>query len=254
MLKDKHGIHPIVQSMSEIAGSTSVLIAAELLSSNNSGKGEMLGGVSGVKPTEVLIIGAGTAGEFAASTALGLGAEVKMFDTSVHRLRNIQKNLGQKIYTSILIDKLLKKSLLSADVVIAALRHRPDWAVINEDVVKQMKNNSVIIDIGIDNGGFFETSKLTTHSNPTYMKYGVIHYCVPNIPSRVARTASYAISNIISRLLENLLLTSNIKKSIKNNYGLRNGIYLFKGILTCENIANALELPFKDINLLTAAF
>ena len=254
LLKDKHDTHPIVQSMSEIAGSTSVLIAAELLSSNNNGKGEMLGGVSGVKPTEVVVIGAGTAGEFAASTALGLGADVKIFDTSVNRLRNIQKNLGQKLFTSVLIDKLLYKSLLTADVVIAALRNKPESAIVPEEVVKRMKNNSVIIDLSIDNGGFFETSKLTNHKKPIYTKYGVIHYCVPNIPSRVARTASYAISNILTPLLKDILDASNIKISIKTDAGLQNGIYLYQGILTCSTIGEEFNIPYKDINLLSAAF
>ncbi len=253
LIKDRYNTHPIVQSMSEIAGSASILIAAELLSSNNSGKGEMLGGVSGVKPTEIVIIGAGTAGEHAASTALGLGAEVKLFDTDTFRLRSIQKNLGRKLFTSLLIDKLLKKSLLTADVVIAALRHKPYEYIISEDIVKQMKKNSVIIDLGIDNGGFFETSEMTSHAKPFYKKHNVIHYCVPNIPSRVARTASYAMSNIITNLLRDSA-SSNIKTSIKNNPGLRNGVYIFQGILTCNTLADAFDMPFKDINLLLAAF
>lgn len=255
LLKDDADCFPIVRAMSEIAGSTSILIAAEILSSANGGKGEMLGGVAGVKPTEIIIIGAGTAGESAARTAIGLGASVKIFDESVNRLRRIQANLGQKVYTSVLKEKLLSNSALSSDVIIGAYRNTKSTKYfISEDVVKKMKPSSVIIDIGIDNGGVFETSKLTTHSKPTYVKNSVIHYCVPNIPSRVARTATYSISNILAQIVSEFAVTGSINTVIKNNNGIRNGIYIFKGILTNEGVGEAVGLPSKDIELLMAAF
>ncbi len=255
LLKDDADCFPIVRSMSEIAGSTSILIAAEILSSTEGGKGEMLGGVAGVKPTEITIIGAGTAGESAARTAIGLGANVKIFDESVYRLRRIQANLGQKVYTTVLKDKLISNAALSSDVIIGAYRNtKTQKYIINEDVVKKMKPNSVIIDIGIDNGGVFETSKLTTHKKPTYVKHSVIHYCVPNIPSRVARTATYSISNILAQIVSEFAASGNVNTVIRNNGGIRNGIYIFKGILTNENIGNSVGLPSKDIGLLMAAF
>jgi len=255
LLRDESGCFPIVRAMSEIAGSTSILIAAEILSSTEGGKGEMLGGVAGVKPTEITIVGAGTAGESAARTAIGLGASVKIFDESVNRLRRIQSNLGQKVYTSILKDKLISNAALSSDVIIGAYRNtNTQKYIISDSVVKKMKPNSVIIDIGIDNGGVFETSKLTTHKKPTYVKHNVIHYCVPNIPSRVARTATYAVSNILAQIVSEFASNGNVNNVIRNNSGIRNGVYIFKGILTNENIGNSVGLPSKDIGLLMAAF
>ncbi len=255
LIRDNSGCFPIVKAMSEIAGSASILIAAEILSTNNGGKGEMLGGVVGVKPTEVLVIGAGTAGEYAARTAIGLGASVKIFDSSVSRLRRIQSNLGQKVYTTIIKEKLLANITINSDVVICAFRNKiKNNFILSEDVVKKMKPNSVIIEIGIDNGGVFETSKLTTHQKPTFVKYNVVHYCVPNIPSKVARTATYSISNILAQLVAEFAETANIDSVIKNNQGVRNGVYIFKGILTNEIIGNNLNLPSKNIELLMAAF
>lgn len=255
LIKDGSDCFPIVRAMSEIAGSASILIAAEILSSTDGGKGEMLGGVAGVKPTEITIIGAGTAGESAARTAIGLGANVKIFDESVNRLRRIQSNLGQKVYTTVLKEKLVTNAVIGSDVVIGAYRRTKSMKyIIGEDVVKKMKPNSVIIDIGIDNGGIFETSKLTTHKNQTFTKHKVIHYCVPNIPSRVARTATYSISNILANIISEFAGSGNVNTVIKNNNGIRNGVYLFKGILTNENIGNQVDLPSKDIELLMAAF
>ncbi|MFH2094619.1 MAG: alanine dehydrogenase [Bacteroidota bacterium] len=255
-IKDENDCFPIVRSMSEIAGSTSILIAAEYLSNVHNGKGEMLGGITGVNSTEVVILGAGTAGEFAARTALGLGALVKVFDTSAHKLRRLQNNIGQRIYTSIMQARVLAKALRSADVVIGAVRFQDDHprCYATEEMVQNMKKNSVIIDIGIDQGGCFETSRITSHSNPTYMKHGVLHYCVPNIPSRVARTASYAISNIFAPFLIKFAEAGNIRNIIKEDAGIRNGVYLYNGILTKSAIGELFNIPYKDIHLLIAAF
>jgi len=255
LIKDSSNCHPIIKSMGEIAGTTSILIAAEYLSSQNGGKGEMLGGIPGIKPTDVVILGAGTVGTTAAKTALGLGASVKVFDNSVSKLRKLQENLGQNVSTSFLQEELIHNSILSADVVIGALnKNQKEGFVVREDTVKQMKNNSVIIDISIDGGGAFETSKLTNHQKPTFVKHGVIHYCVPNIPSKVARTASYAISNILSSIILELSDSQTIASSLRHNIGLRRGTYIYNGILTNEYIARNLDIPFKDIDLIMAAF
>jgi alanine dehydrogenase len=254
-LKDENDSFPVVRSMSEISGSTAILIAAEYLSNVHKGKGEMLGGITGVNSTEVIILGAGTAGEFAARTAIGMGANVKVFDHSSFKLRRLQNNLGHQINTSVIQPRILTKFLKIADVVIGAMRHSDDnfQFFVSEDVVKCMKKNSVIIDISIDQGGCFETSRLTTHKNPIFTKHGVIHYCVPNIPSRVARTASYAISNIFAPLLLRLADSGGIKNIIKEDTGTRNGLYMYSGILVKSHIGNTFELPYKDINLLLAA-
>ncbi len=249
-------ILPIVQSMSEISGTTSVLIAAEYLSNANNGKGEMLGGISGISPTDVVILGAGTAGEYAARTALGLGAVVKVFDLSINKLRNLQDKLGTRIFTSVLQPRVLAKALRSADVVIGAipLENEKRTFLVSEDAIQQMKPFSVIIDLMIDYGGCFETSQITSFNEPVFHKHGVIHYCVPNIPSRVARTASYALSNILGQIIIELAETGGINQMVRQHPGVRSGIYIYNGILTKQSIANKFKMPFQDINLIMAAF
>ncbi|MCX7954132.1 MAG: alanine dehydrogenase [Bacteroidales bacterium] len=255
-LKDENDCYPIVRSMSEIAGSTSILIAAEYLSNVHNGKGTMLGGITGVNPTEVVILGAGTAGEYAARTALGLGAIVKVFDTSTYKLKRLQTNLGQRVYTSIIHPVILANAIKKADVVIGAIRLIEDTPkfYVTEEMVKMMKKGSVIIDISIDQGGCIETSKMTSHSNPVYEKHGVIHYCVPNIPSRVARTASYAISNILTPILIEIGKYGSLTHYAKNIIGFRNGIYIYNGILTNHYISKLYDIPYRPIDLLITAF
>ncbi len=255
-LKDENNCYPIVRSMSEIAGSTSILIAAEYLSNAHNGKGEMLGGITGVNPSEVVIIGAGTAGEYAARTAMGLGAIVKIFDTSAYKLKRLQNNLGQRIYTSVIHPVVLANALKTADVLIGALRileDKPQF-IVTEEMIKLMKKGSVVVDISIDQGGCIETSRLTTHKNPVFEKHGIVHYCVPNIPSRVARTASYAFSNILAPFLIELGNAGSITQLAKQNSGYRNGIYIYNGILTHQYIGNLFDIQSKPIELLLAAF
>ncbi|HNQ67008.1 MAG TPA: alanine dehydrogenase [Bacteroidales bacterium] len=254
-MQDSKGRNPIVKSMSEIAGRSSVLIASEYLSNIHKGKGEMFGGVTGVSPTEVVIIGAGTAGTYAAQTAHSMGAMVKVFDNSVSKLDNLQQHIGNKVFTSTIHSKVLLSAIKTADVIIGALKiyNKRSNIVITEEMVMQMKKNSVIVDISIDQGGIFETGKPTTHKNPVFLKHGVIHYCVPNIASRVARTASYAISNVIAGELMNMQQYGNITQYLKINPGTRKGVYLYNGILTDENIGVIHGIFSKDLDLLLAA-
>jgi alanine dehydrogenase len=253
---DKGEIMPVIQSMMEISGTTSILIAAEYLSNAKNGKGEMLGGISGISPTDIVILGAGTAGEFAVRTALGLGATVKVFDSSVNKLRVLQQKLGVRFFTSVMQPRVVAKALKTADVVIGAMPFEKSTArfVVSEDSVRQMKSNSVIVDLRVDNGGCFETSKITSFKNPTYKVHNVIHYCVPNIPSRVARTASYALSNILGNIIIDLGDAGGINQFVKQHSGIRSGIYIYNGVLTNESIGNRFNLPSQDINLLTVAF
>lgn len=255
-IKDQYGCYPVVRSMSEIAGNTAILIAAEYLNNANKGKGVMLGGVTGITPTEVVIIGAGTAGESAARAALGLGAFVKIMDNSIHKLQRLQDHMGIRLHTSVLHPQTLKKSLKSADVVIGAvhLTGMEQMVIVTEEMVSQMKKGSVIIDISIDQGGCFETSEVRTHGDPVFRKYDVIHYCVPNITSRVARTASIALSNVMGPILQDISSSGSITQTLKSNLGLRHGVYLYNGILTNHIIGNMLDIPSQDINLLMAAF
>ena len=254
-LKSKDGIYPIVRSMSEIAGISAISVASEYLCSTRSGKGEMLGGVTGIPPTEIVIIGAGTVGEFAARAALGVGAVVKVFDNSLEKLRRIQSDLGVKIFTSLLHPKILQKALSTADVAIGCLWSEDgrSLAIVSEDMVSKMKPLSVIIDICIDQGGCFETSEITNHLNPTFIKHDVVHYCVPNITSRVCRTASYALSNILTPLLLEIADAGSIGDFIWEHQSVRSGIYIYKGNLTNKHIGKRLNIYHKDIDLLIAA-
>lgn len=254
-IKDEDGVFPVIRSMGEIAGGTSILIAAEYLSNVNNGQGAILGGISGVSPTEVVIIGAGTVGEYAARAAIGLGATVKVFDNSVSRLRRLQSDIGTRIFTSIIQPKVLAKHLRTADVAIGALRASGGRTpcVVTENMVSEMKVGAVIVDVSIDQGGCFETSKVTNHTNPVFRKHGVIHYCVPNIASRVSRTASYALSTIFSPTLISMGEEGGLPHLIRHSQGVRNGVYIYNGILTNKYLGDLFNLPSKDIDLLVAA-
>tara|TARA_B100001142_G_C14348697_1_gene661095 strand:- start:12113 stop:12841 length:729 start_codon:yes stop_codon:yes gene_type:complete len=238
--------------MSEIAGNTSLLIAGEYLSNINNGKGLMLGGISGLIPTSVVIIGAGTVGEYACRTALGLGASVIVFDNSVSKLRRLQDNISQRISTSWFQPKVLIKALKRADVVISALQVGDGKVpcIVSEDMVMQMKKGAVVIDVSIDQGGSFETSELTTHKKPTFIKHDIVHYCVPNIASRVSRTASIVISNILTPILLNIAEEGGVENTIRKHECLRNGVYAFNGSLTNEMLSRNFNLPFSDLDLI----
>ncbi len=255
-IKDEHGVYPIIRSMGEIAGNASVLIAAELLSNVNGGKGMIMGGVAGIPPTEVVILGAGTVGSFAARNALALGASVKVFDNSVAKLRRLQNDLGSRIFTSVIQPKVLSKSLMRADVAIGAIRapHGRTPCVVSQEMVENMKEGAVIVDVSIDQGGCFETSKVTTHEHPTFVRDGVIHYCVPNIASRVARTASYALSNIFAPQVLEIADGGGIERLIRSQRGFRHGVYIYNGTLTSSFLGESFNLPYKDLDLLITAF
>lgn len=255
LLKDHNNSYPVLSAMNEIEGSTAILIAAEYLCNVNAGKGLMLGGITGITPAEIVILGAGIAGESAARTALGLGAIPKVFDCCTVRLKQLENNLGQRIFTSVLHPPVLEKALKSADVAIGALQrfiNDPEFYV-SEDCVKKMKKGSVIIDIRVDQRPCFETSVITSHNKPVFRKHGIVHYCVPNMPSRVARTASIALSNVFVPLLINKGLSGNIKQLIKVDAGIRNGVYIFNGILTNEYLGRYFGILNQDIDLLLSA-
>jgi alanine dehydrogenase len=251
-IQDEDGSYPVVRTMGEIAGTTSITIAAELLSNFETGKGVMLGGIAGVQPAEVVILGAGIVGEYAVRAAMGLGASVRLFDSSLSRLRRLQNNLGRRVFTSVLQPKVLAKSIKRADVVIGAVRaplgRTP--CIVTEEMIEEMKPGSVIIDVSIDQGGCVETSRVTNHKNPTFVKHGVVHYCVPNIASRVPRTASFALSNIFAPILLEMGNKGGCKELIKDDKGFRSGVYMYKGTLTSEVLGKVFDLKYKSIELL----
>ena len=254
-LKDAGGHNPIVRSMSEIAGSAVMLIAGQYLSSANDGRGVLVGGISGIPPTKVVIIGAGIVGEYAARTALAMGASVKVFDNSIYRLKRLQNNIGVRMWTSVIEPKILGKQLKSCDVAVGALSGSGGRTpiVVSEEMVSVMRPGSVIVDVSIDHGGCFETSMVTTHKKPVFKKYDVIHYCVPNIPSGFARTASQAISNVLMPLLLETAEDGGIDNVIWYKINIRTGIYLFKGSLTNFHLSERFDLKYTDLNLLIAS-
>ena len=254
-LKDDSGHNPIVRSMSEIAGSAVMLIAGQYLSNANNGKGVLVGGISGIPPTKVIIIGAGIVGEYAARTALAMGASVKVFDNSIYRLKRLQNNIGVRMWTSVIEPKILAKQLKTCDVAIGALSGAAGRTpvVVSEEMVSHMRPGTVIVDVSIDHGGCFETSVVTSHEKPIFTKYDVIHYCVPNIPSGFARTASQAISNVLMPLLLETGEDGGMDNMVWHKMNVRSGIYLFKGSLTNFYLSERFDLKYTDLNLLIAS-
>jgi alanine dehydrogenase len=254
-LEDEGGSLTVVRAMSEIVGATSILIAAEYLSNIFEGKGLMLGGITGVPPTEIVIIGAGTVGEYAARTAISLGAQVKVFDPSIYKLRRLQNNIGTRIFTSVVQPIVLEKAITTCDVAIGAIRADDGRSpqIVSEATVSRMKPNSVIIDVSIDQGGCFETSEVTNHTHPVFRKHDVIHYCVPNIASRVARTATYALTNIFAPILLDIGEQGSLKNVIWQKAGIRNAVYIYQGHLTNKHMGERFSIPSKDLDLLVVS-
>ena len=254
-IEDQVGGMPIVRAMSEIAGSTVLLIAAEYLSNSNGGKGIILGGITGVPPTKVVILGAGTVAEYATRAAMGVGADIKVFDNHIYRLQRLKYAVGQNLYTSIIDSDTLTEAIARADVVIGAMRAEDGLSpcVVTEEMVGRMRPNSVIVDVSIDQGGCFETSRMTTHKEPIFRHNEIIHYCVPNIASRVAHTASTALSNIFLPFLLQTGTIGGIEEMIYANRWFMKGVYSHKGTLTNAYIARKFGMRYKDLTLLLAA-
>ena len=251
-IRDEGNVLSVVCAMGEIVGVASIFIAAEYLGSPLGGKGLMLGGFTGVPPTQIVILGAGTVGECAARTALSLGAEVKVFDHSIFKLRRLQTNLASRIFTSVMQPFILHKAITTCDVVIGAIRsnHGRSPCLVMEETVSRMKPHSVVVDVSIDQGGCFETSEVTNHKDPIFVKHEVIHYCVPNIASRVPRTASYALTNILTPILVDLGQMGGLMNLIWNKRNIREALYIFNGHLTDKDLANMYNLPFKNLDML----
>lgn len=250
-IKDQDQSYPAVKALSEIAGTASVLIAAELMVNAKKGNGLLFGNISGVPPIEVVVIGAGTVGQFAVRSALGLGANVKVFDSSITKLRDIQTKVGQTLYTSTIQPKNLMKALRRCDVAIGAVRGmNRSPIIVTEAMIEKMKKGAVIIDVSVDMGGCFETTEMTSHDTPTHIKHDVIHYGVPNIPARYPKTASISISNIFTPYLLDISECGGLENAIRFDAGLKNGLYFYRGILTNKAVAEWFDMSYSDINLL----
>ena len=254
-IRDSDGSLPIVRMMHEIMGSMAVQIAARYLETGAGGRGIMLGGISGVPPTTVVILGAGVVGEWAARTALGYGAHVIVLDVDLGALRSLEHHLDRRITTAMATPQYLRRAVAQADVVIGAMMADGARApiLVTEGMVEAMRSGSVIVDAVIDQGGCVETSHPTTHSEPTFTAHGVVHYCVPNIPSNAARTATAALTNVLTPYLLALGEAPSVNDALWRNVGLRNGTYVYRRHLTKKSLAGLFGMPHRDIELLIAS-
>lgn len=254
-LQSEDGSFPIVRILSELAGMCAMHTAAEYLTNSKGGRGILLGGVSGVPPAKVVILGAGVVGEFATKAALAFGASVRIFDNDITKIMRLQSAVGRQLHTSSINPVYLAYQLLSADAVIGAVHSTQGRTpiIITEEMVSKMKPGSIIIDVSIDQGGCIETSQVTSHENPTFEKHGVTHYCVPNIASKVSRTASMAVSNIITPLLIRAGSSLNIDSLIYDSKGIRNGVYTYKGCHTNEYLCKRFDLKHTNLDLILAS-
>lgn len=254
-LRDDSGNYPFVSAMSEIAGSNAILIGAELLSNAHNGKGMLLGGISGVPSAKVVIIGAGVVGTFASRAAIGLGAQVSVFDNDVHRLSALQNNIGQRIFNSVITPEVLKREMAQADLVIGAIHSKTGRTpvIVSEEMIANMKSGSVVIDVSIDQGGCFETSDMTTLKNPTFVKHEVIHYCVPNIPARVSQTASYAFSHLLTPILFKAHEHGGMESWVRMDRGTCLGLYTYNGHLTQRNLSQIFDIKYTNLDLIFSA-
>jgi len=254
-IRDYTNSYPVMQSLSEITGVSAIMLGAKYLGDEKWGRAKMLGGFSGVNPSDVVLIGAGMVNQYAAKAALGLGANVKVFDNNINKLRNLVNNLNQDVFTSVLHPEVLSNALESCDLAVGAI-YAPNGSsvnVVSEEMVQKMKEGSVIVDVSIDKGGCFSSSKITSHNNPVYKKYGITHYCVPNIPSRTPRTSSIAMSNHFGPMIYNLCMTNGLTEYLQKYKGACAGVYLFNGRLTHEYIAHKFELPYYNLELMIAS-
>uniref|UniRef100_UPI0039A51C84 alanine dehydrogenase n=1 Tax=Ornithobacterium rhinotracheale TaxID=28251 RepID=UPI0039A51C84 len=249
-LQDEHGTFPVKRLLSEITGTTAVLLAGELLATPNNGNGTMLGGIAGVRPTEIVIFGSGSIAEYAARAATGLGASVRIFDSAITNLRQLQIDLNQRIPTSTLDPKEIRKALMRCDVAIGAIEcDKRTPSIVPEELVSQMKAGAVIIESNMGNGSCFDSMELTTHESPTFTKYDVVHYGVANIASRYARTTSKALSNFFIEYLIKIAKDGGFEKLISQQRGLQSAIYLFKGRHTHPEIAERFNFPYTNLSL-----
>lgn len=255
-IKDKSNASPVVKSISEIAGTASIQIASEYLSHEKYGNGRMFGGFTGISPSEVVIIGAGTVGEYACKMAQGMGALVKIFDNSIYKLQRLKANLSPNLFTSTIQQSELLKALKTADVLICAVhsKYQRSPVIVSEEMVSTMKEGAVIIDVSIDQGGCVETSRVTSHNDPVFSFAGVTHYCVPNIASRYPQTASIAMSNFFAPMLIKAGEMGGMDKLLGMDFYFRQGVYLYKGTLTNKIIGDQFAMSYQDIDLLMAAF
>ncbi|MEE9372743.1 MAG: alanine dehydrogenase [Saprospiraceae bacterium] len=252
-IRNEGGGFPILRMMSKMAGKLAVITASELLCNDKGGRGVLMGGAPGVPPAKVVILGAGVAGESAAKVAVDMGASVRIFDNDFEKIARLQENLGRTFHTSSINPEYLAYQLTSADVLIGAVHSKLGRSpiIVTNEMVEKMKLKSVIIDLTIDQGGCIESSRLTTHERPTFVYEGVTHYCIPNVTSKVARTASQALSNILVAIILNIGEESqDIGRLLYQKKGLRGAVYTFNGYATNAFLAKRFDQKFTSLDLI----
>lgn len=248
MIETRDGTRPVLLSSSQVAGRLAPIIAGELLASTRGGRGILLSGVTGVPPAAVVILGAGTLGENAACAFAGLGAQVTVLDKSPEKLQRIEDLLRGRVTTLFATAYNIQRVIEFADVLIGAVLVPGQRApiLVTRAMVKKMRARAIILDLSIDQGGCVETSRPTTHRNPTFVEEGVIHYCVPTILSRVARTASHALLNASLPFLYEIG-QAGVDEAVRRNPALKRGVNTWHGKLINPRIADALGLPTEEM-------
>ena len=244
---DSHGGLPLLAPMSEVAGRMSIQAGAHCLEKEQGGRGVLLGGVPGVEPANVTIIGGGVVGSHAARMAVGMGAQVTILDRSIPRLRQLEELFGAGAHTIYSTTEAIEQSVYSADLVIGAVLVAGAAApkLVRRDMLPNMRHNSVVVDVAIDQGGCFETSKPTTHADPTYKVDNVLHYCVANMPGAVARTSTLALSNATLPFVI-ALANKGYRQALLDDPHLANGLNVHRGDVTYEAVARDLGHRFVD--------
>lgn len=250
---DECGSYPFSDAMAEVDGCASVAVATSLLSNVSGGKGMLMGGVSGVPPADVVILGGGLAGCAAARCAIGLGANVKLFDRDISLLRTARLAVSSSLFTSNIHPQVLSNALKSADILIGTSGFEEEK--LSEDYVRKMKKGSILIDLCIESGGCIETSRCeTSPRDSVYERFGVLHYCMSSIGSKVARTASMALSNQFVRMFIRLETCASIGNMIKVDEGFRKSIYLFNGKIVNGSVGRRFGVASSDIMLFLSLF
>ncbi|WP_417686041.1 alanine dehydrogenase [Roseibium sp.] len=243
----KSGGLPLLAPMSQVAGRLSVIAGAKALEKEAGGSGVLIGGVPGVAPGKVVVIGGGVVGSHAITMALGLGADVTVLDRNVEVLAELSQTFGSSLRTVYSTKAALEQYVLEADIVVGAVLVAGAAApkLVTADMVKRMKPGSVLVDVAIDQGGCFETSKATTHSDPTYIIDGVVHYCVANMPGAVPRTSTYALNNATLPFAL-ALADKGAEKALLEDPLFLPGLNVHKGQVTCQAVADALGYTYVD--------
>jgi alanine dehydrogenase len=241
---------PLLVPMSEVAGRMSVQVGASYLQLDKGGKGILLGGVPGVRRAKVAIIGCGIAGTNAAQMAVGMGADVTLIDLSTKRLAELDQLFENKVHTVFSNSQNIEETVINSDLVIGAVLVPGAKApkLVTREMISKMGKGSVVVDIAVDQGGCIETCKATTHENPTFVVDGVVHYCVANMPGAVARTSTFALTNVTLKYAR-MIARDGVDRAIMKDKPLRLGVNIYKGKLVYEQVANDLELPYTPLQL-----